>query len=41
MRINDVGYELNAATVSDAQVEFLRDPYGINDTKNRITHNIY
>ena len=41
MIINDVGYELNTATASDAQVEFSRDLDGITDTKNGITHKIY
>ena len=36
--INDVVYELNAATVSDSQVEFARDSNGINHTNNRINH---
>ena len=38
MKINDVGYELNAATVRDAQVKFLRDPDRITHTNNEITH---
>ena len=36
--INDVVYELNAATVSDSQVEFARDSNGINHTNNGINH---
>ena len=38
MTINNVGYELNAAIVSDAQVEFVSNLDGITCTKNGITH---
>ena len=34
MKINNVGYELNAATASDAQVEFLSN-------KDKFTHTSY
>ena len=37
-RINDVRYKLNAATTSDAQVEFASDPDRITHTNNGITH---
>ena len=38
MTINDVGYELNAATASDAQVGFARNPEKNTHTSNGITH---
>ena len=37
MKINDVGYELNAATASDAHVEFLINPDRNTHTNNEIT----
>ena len=38
MKINNVGYELNAATASDAQVEFLSNKDKFTHTSNGITH---
>ena len=38
MTTNDVGYELNTATVSDAQFAFASNPDEINHTNNGITH---
>ena len=38
MTINDVRYELNNATASDAQVEFASDPDEIIHTSNGDTH---
>ena len=38
MKINDVKYELNAATASDTLVEFARDPCEITHTSNGINH---
>ena len=38
MKINFVGYKLNSATASDAQVEFASDPDGITHNSNGITH---
>ena len=38
MTTNDVGYELNKATVSDAQFAFTSNPDEINHTNNGITH---
>ena len=37
MIINDIRYEINAATLSDAQVEFAGDPDKITHTSNGIT----
>ena len=36
--INDVGYEFNRETASDAQVEFASDLDKINHTSNKDTH---
>ena len=36
--IDDVGYDLNTETKSDAQVEFARDPSKTTHTSNGITH---
>ena len=38
MEINDVVYELNPATASDAQVEFSSNQEGITHTNNGINH---
>ena len=38
MAISNAGYELNAVTTSDEQVEFARDLDGITHTINEITH---
>ena len=38
MTISNFGYELNAATVSDAQVKVSSDPDRITHTNNVITH---
>ena len=38
MTINDVGYELNTETTSEAHVELASNPDVINHTKNGITH---
>ena len=38
MTINDVGYELNTVTASDAEVKFTSDPDRITRTNNGITH---
>ena len=38
MTINDVGYELNTSTASDAQVKFARDPDTITCISNVINH---
>ena len=38
MTINDVGYELNIETASEAQVEFAIHPDKITHTRNRDNH---